>query len=90
MPEVLPPDIHETDPHPGKPRLSGPNHLVHKLEVAEVEPFDGLAEGWTGEGALVLSLWTERHKQAPIRFVLSPDAGETLIESLRSALDKAG
>ena len=85
MPEVLPPDIHETDPHPGMPSLQGPRNLVHKLEVAQ---FDDLAEGWTGEGALVLSLWTERHQQIPIRFMLSPGAGETLIQSLQSVLDK--
>lgn len=88
MPKVMPPDIHETEPHPGAPAPLGPKNLVERLEV---ELFDNLrrdgSEGWSGEGALVLSLWTEDRPGSPIRFCLSPDAGQILVDELRSALE---
>ena len=40
MPKVLPPDIRETDPHPGMPALRGPENLVNELHVVPFDEFD--------------------------------------------------
>ena len=87
MPKVMPPDIHQTDPQLAAPPLLGPKNLVERLEVELFDDFDNGPEGWSGEGALVLSFWTEDCRKSPIRFCLSPHAGQILLEEIHSALE---
>ena len=87
MPKVPRPDIHPTNPHPGMPPPKGPQNLVEELEVVLFDDFGNGPEDWSGEGALVLSLWTEDRRQSPLRFCLSRRAGQILLDEIRSALE---
>ena len=75
------PDLYLRDPHPGKPSPGGPRNQVEALEL---EPFDPPSEyGQPSEPISVLSLWTERHRNPPIRFFLSESAIEKLEGKIR-------
>ena len=89
MPKVQRPYIHEISPHPGKPAPTGPRNLVEELEVVPFDEFGGAVEGWSGEGSLVLSLWTEIYQNPPARFCLSPAGAQVLGEALQSALPQS-
>lgn len=85
MPKVMPPDIHHTDSlAPSRP---GPKNRVGCLAVALFDEIDSVDAGWRGEGALVLSLWTEDRLNSPIQYCLSPHGARILVQELRSALE---
>ena len=95
MPQVLPPDIHHPDSSPGDRSTDGPENRVIELEVELFDDRSYVREsGWKGEGALVLSLWTQKGLVAPlqpnsrIQFCLSPDGAEALLEELQKVLEK--
>ena len=75
----VPPPVISSQDHPGTSLPSGPQHLVDAWEV-ELAP-------QCGDDVLVLSLWTERHQEHPIRFCLSPPAVAQLAQGLAETLN---
>ena len=58
---------------------TGPQHLV--------EAWDVELACHVGDDVIVLSLWTEKHQEHPIRFCLSPPAVAQLAQGLGEKLN---
>ena len=87
MEKVMTPDVYPLNPHPGTQPPNGPQNLV---EAVEALPFDQIeGGGWSGKDVHVVSFWTEKHRDRPIRFVLSDHAVEILAKKLAACLNPA-